>query len=951
MNRLKLASLFLLTCAPTLLAQAVRTGFTTVGTLPAVDDDYTGPVNTGFSTNFFGNTFTNLYISTNGYITFGSGQSTFTPQGLQGNLSRIIAPFFADVDNRGAGSITYGTGTVNGFQAFSVTWSGVGFYNVGTSRRNTFQLVLINRADTGAGNFDIEFNYDSIQWEAGDVDNGSGGLCLVAATGCGPAVGYSNGASGVSNVSFELPGSHVRGAFLDGAPGALRTVQAGGSGVPGRQIYPVRNGSVVVPATVTVSGSFTYLDKSYSGNSGFTGTLARPVRFATYKVLATGGATLFQGTTSSTGTYSALVPGLASGQQFQVQVLAESAAARVVGSTGNTTYNHLANGTANSTSVNLGAEPVSNPGAFNILDVSIEAFQYIDTSLGRQIPQVVQHWSPGSTNGTYYQGGNIFLLGGSDPDEYDDDVILHEYGHHVAASIGTVSQFATGNHSFAGVSHKDLAFSEGFANYISGAVRGNGTYCDTNGTTCSIFNSYEGPTPFGTTQFVEAAVTAALWDAKDPQNESFDFYAGGDAAVLQVLDSMDAPAYVNDMDVIDFFDRWGVTRSDRAQFNGILAYYVIIQGDSTAPVVSHSPSTTATAGQPIVISASAVDSLGAGTGIGSVVLFYRTGTAGAFTAVVMSQSGSTFTGTIPGPAVTTSGVQYYIEARDLSFNWRRWPDTLSVPPTTFTVSVSGSGGGGGSSARAGIFRAGFFWLEDVDGNRQFTAPPDRAFAFGGLAGDIPITGDWSGTGTTKVGVYRSAHGTFLLDYDGDGQFTSADRLYDLGVGTQPNDVPVIGDWNGDGRSKVGIFRAGFFWILDNNGNGAFQQGVDQAFAFGGVAGDVPVVGDWDGNGRSDVGLFRLGFYWILDYNGNGTIDNINNAGGDKAFPFGGLGNDVPIVGDWNGDGRSKPGVFRAGFFWVIDQNGDYQFTGTGAGQDAAFAFGGLPNDRPVIGKW
>ena len=253
--------------------------------------------------------------------------------------------------------------------------------------------------------------------------------------------------------------------------------------------------------------------------------------------------------------------------------------------------------------------------------------------------------------------------------------------------------------------------------------------------------------------------------------------------------------------------------------------------------------------------------------------------------------------------------------------------------------------------KVGIFRSGYFWLQDVDGNRQFNAPPDRAFAFGGVAGDMPITGDWNGNGLTKVGVYRPANGLFVLDWDGDGLFTGADKAYNLGVGRVAGDVPVVGDWNGDGRSEVGLFRQGFFWILDTTGDGVFQQGVDQTFAFGGVAGDVAVVGDWDGDGRSNLGLFRQGFFWILDYNGNGTIDNVGVPGGDQAFAFGGIAGDVAVVGDWNANGKDKVGVFRAGFFWVLDANGNTMFDGTGAGQDLAFAFGGIAGDKPVIGKW
>jgi hypothetical protein len=260
-----------------------------------------------------------------------------------------------------------------------------------------------------------------------------------------------------------------------------------------------------------------------------------------------------------------------------------------------------------------------------------------------------------------------------------------------------------------------------------------------------------------------------------------------------------------------------------------------------------------------------------------------------------------------------------------------------------TLTVAGSGGPAARITFAGIFRQGFFWLLDQDGNQQFNSPPDRSFAFGGIPGDIPITGDWSGSGTTNVGVYRSSNGLFILDYDGDGQLTAADKVYNLGVGIQAGDVPVVGDWNGDGRTKVGLFRQGFFWILDTNGNGTFDQSVDTAFAFGGVAGDVPIVGDWNGTGTSKVGVFRAGFLWILDANNNHTVD-----AGDQVFPFGGVPGDVPIVGDWNGDGRTKVGVFRMGFFWVLDTNGNQIFDG---GTDQAFAFGGITGDKPVVGKW
>ena len=60
---------------------------------------------------------------------------------------------------------------------------------------------------------------------------------------------------------------------------------------------------------------------------------------------------------------------------------------------------------------------------------------------------------------------------------------------------------------------------------------------------------------------------------------------------------------------------------------------------------------------------------------------------------------------------------------------------------------------------------------------------------------------------------------------------------------------------------------------------------------------------------------------------------------------------MPVVGDWNGDGRTKVGIFRQGFLWVLDANGNRQFDGTDPGADLVFALGGLSGDKPMTGHW
>lgn len=56
-------------------------------------------------------------------------------------------------------------------------------------------------------------------------------------------------------------------------------------------------------------------------------------------------------------------------------------------------------------------------------------------------------------------------------------------------------------------------------------------------------------------------------------------------------------------------------------------------------------------------------------------------------------------------------------------------------------------------------------------------------------------------------------------------------------------MPVVADWNGDGRSKIGIFRNGT-WIIDHPGTGVYEgPPTDRVDALG-QAGDTPITGAW-----------------------------------------------------------------------------------------------------------
>lgn len=184
-----------------------------------------------------------MYVNNNGNLTFNGSLSTYTPFGLTATNKEIIAPYFADVDTRGpsSGVVTYGTSTVDGHKAFGVNYPNVGYYRDHTDKLNNFQVVLIDRSDTGAGNFDIEYNYNKIQWETGDASGGNKSLGGTSAH-----VGYSNG-SGNPGTFFELGGSGTPGSFLDSNMATGLINHAINSDVAGRYVFSTRNGSIIAP--------------------------------------------------------------------------------------------------------------------------------------------------------------------------------------------------------------------------------------------------------------------------------------------------------------------------------------------------------------------------------------------------------------------------------------------------------------------------------------------------------------------------------------------------------------------------------------------------------------------------------------------------------------------------------------------------------------------------------
>ncbi len=190
---------------------------------------------------------------------------TFTPFTITDNTRKIIAPFFADVDTAVSGSnpVTYGQGLVGTRPAFGVNWINVACFATTGGGYNTFQMVLIDRSDIGAGDFDIEFNYGQIVWETGTASGGNS----VCQGGTPVHIGYSSGPGAATGGSFELAGSGVAGYFLDTLSDGVTPNPTGliynnrNSLQAGRYLFEVRNGNA--PIGHSVSGTIYANDNSH----------------------------------------------------------------------------------------------------------------------------------------------------------------------------------------------------------------------------------------------------------------------------------------------------------------------------------------------------------------------------------------------------------------------------------------------------------------------------------------------------------------------------------------------------------------------------------------------------------------------------------------------------------------------------------------------------------------
>ncbi|MGH9362970.1 MAG: hypothetical protein ACRD2T_13735, partial [Thermoanaerobaculia bacterium] len=221
-------------------------------------------------------------------------------------------------------------------------------------------------------------------------------------------------------------------------------------------------------------------------------------------------------------------------------------------------------------------------GAFNVLDAMRLGFQAVAEHLEAQPRLLTVFWSLGNPEGAYFDrsgadldgdgaAGDPFiqLRGGAvipgchNSDQFDDSVILHEFGHYLAF-IHSRDDSPGGPHSIAELLDPRLAWSEGWADFVSGLVRRNPLFVDTLedleacAGACRVFDFSLEAKPASCSPArcclgigSEEAVGALLWDLLDPAGETGDGVQLAQGDLLRALERLRGRRFVYVGDFIE----------------------------------------------------------------------------------------------------------------------------------------------------------------------------------------------------------------------------------------------------------------------------------------------------------------------------------------------------------------------------------------------------------------
>ncbi len=182
------------------------------------------------------------------------------------------------------------------------------------------------------------------------------------------------------------------------------------------------------------------------------------------------------------------------------------------------------------------------------------------------------------------------------------------------------------------------------------------------------------------------------------------------------------------------------------------------------------------------------------------------------------------------------------------------------------------------------YRAGYWWIPQANGTT-------RHVHFG-VVGDFPVVGDWDGDGVTGLGVYAS--GTWYVTNQlpaGDASIQGTWQYGGAGM------LPLVGVWPGTTTLGIGVNKGNVWSFRSTMSAGSSLTG----FTYGQI-GDEPIAADWDGDGSTTPGVLRLGQKWYL-------IQSLVASSRETVIPYGTF-LAVASAGDWDGNGSVTPAAVK-----------------------------------------
>ncbi|MBI5498159.1 MAG: hypothetical protein HY904_24365 [Deltaproteobacteria bacterium] len=206
-------------------------------------------------------------------------------------------------------------------------------------------------------------------------------------------------------------------------------------------------------------------------------------------------------------------------------------------------------------------------GAFNVFDVFVTGQAYATQNYGQRPPALTAQWSRGSNtrcNTSCFSGrsNTIYVLSTSeDTDEYDDPVLLHEFGHYMESAFSH-SDSPGGAHDGSPTDPR-LAWGEGYGTWVGCSIAGSPLYVDSRPGGASVTDvsdtGIHASGGGGMLQLMsEYTVSEALWHLSVSHNGT---QGTGTQPVFDVLGHYFTGGSFQDrgvggVDFVDFLDGW-----------------------------------------------------------------------------------------------------------------------------------------------------------------------------------------------------------------------------------------------------------------------------------------------------------------------------------------------------------------------------------------------------------